>query len=70
MRRTPATVPWTLESPLVSATWDDLERLRLVVGSITKVDEFPEARQPAYKLVIDFGPLGTRTSSAVLSRRS
>jgi tRNA-binding protein len=38
--------------------------MQLVVGSITQVDDFPEARHPAYKLWIDFGPLGTRASSA------
>ncbi len=56
-----------LGSELVSATWDEFERLQLVVGSITQVDDFPEAREPAYKLVIDFGPLGTRASSAQIT---
>jgi tRNA-binding protein len=54
----------------VSATWDEFERLRLVVGSIVEVDDFPEARDPAYKLVIDFGPLGTRASSAQITHYS
>jgi tRNA-binding protein len=54
----------------VSATWDEFERLQLVVGSITQVDDFPEARDPAYKLVIDFGPLGTRASSAQITHYS
>jgi tRNA-binding protein len=49
----------------VTATWDDFERLQLTVGVITEVDDFPEARNPAYRLTIDFGPdLGTRRSSA------
>ncbi len=52
------------------ATWDEFERLQLVVGSITQVDDFPEARHPAYKLVIDFGPLGTRASSAQITHYS
>jgi tRNA-binding protein len=48
-----------------SATWDEFERLRLSVGVITEVEDFPEARNPAYKLTIDFGPeLGIRRSSA------
>jgi tRNA-binding protein len=54
----------------MSATWDDFERLRLVVGTITQVDDFPDARQPAYKLVIDMGPLGTRSSSAQITHYS
>jgi tRNA-binding protein len=49
----------------VSATWDEFERLRLTVGVITDVEDFPEARSQAYKLTIDFGPgIGTRRSSA------
>jgi len=52
------------------ATRDDFKRLRLAVGRITQVDDFPEAREPAYKLVIDFGPLGTRRSSAQLTHYS
>jgi tRNA-binding protein len=48
----------------MSASWDEFERLRLTVGQITAVEDFPEARQPAYKLTIDFGPLGLRRSSA------
>ena len=54
----------------MSATWDDFERLQLVVGTIVQVDEFPDARQPAYKLVIDMGPLGTRVSSAQITHYS
>jgi tRNA-binding protein len=46
-------------------TWDQFEAVDMRVGRITRVDEFPEARQPAYKLEVDFGPeIGTRRSSA------
>jgi tRNA-binding protein len=49
----------------MSATWDDFERLQLRVRVITEVEDFPEARNPAYKLAIDFGPeIGTKPSSA------
>lgn len=48
----------------MTATWDEFERLELVVGVVTDVEDFPEARNPAYKLTIDFGPRGTRRSSA------
>jgi tRNA-binding protein len=49
------------------ATWADFERLQLAVGTIIGVDPFPKARNPAYKLKIDLGPLGTRQSSAQLT---
>ena len=46
-------------------TWDEFRRVDLRVGSIVRVEEFPEARQPAYKLWVDFGEeLGVRKSSA------
>jgi tRNA-binding protein len=51
----------------VTATWDEFERLELAVGAITEVEDFPEARVPAYKLTIDFGERGTRRSSAQIT---
>ena len=48
----------------MTASWEEFERLELTVGVITEVEDFPEARNPAYKLTIDFGPRGTRRSSA------
>ena len=46
-------------------TWDEFRRVDLRVGTIVRVEEFPEARQPAYKLWVDFGEeLGVRKSSA------
>ncbi len=49
-------------------TWDDFARVSMRVGKIIRVEPFPEARKPAYKLWIDFGPYGVRKSSAQLPR--
>jgi tRNA-binding protein len=52
----------------MTASWDEFERLALKVGVINAVDDFPEARNPAYKLTIDFGgEVGSRRSSAQLA---
>jgi tRNA-binding protein len=52
--------------PAGSATFDDFARIDMRVGRIVAVEPFPAARKPAYRLVLDFGPGGTRRSSAQL----
>jgi tRNA-binding protein len=50
-------------------SWADFEKVDIRVGRIVAVDDFPEARSPAYKLTVDFGaPLGVRRSSARVTR--
>ena len=50
-----------------AATWEEFERVGLRAGTIRKVESFPEAHKPAYKVWVDFGPLGVRQSSAQIS---
>jgi len=50
---------------MAEITWADFERVDLRVGTIVAVDPFPEARKPAWKLTVDFGPeVGLKRSSA------
>jgi tRNA-binding protein len=47
---------------------EDFQKVEMRVGRIVDVQDFPEARNPSYKLRIDFGPIGTRMSSAAVRR--
>jgi len=51
----------------VTISWRDFEKVDMRVGVVTDAKDFPEARRPALRLWIDFGPLGVKRSSAQIT---
>ena len=47
--------------------WADFEKILLVAGTVLRVEPFPEARKPAYKVWVDFGPYGEKKTSAQIA---
>ncbi len=53
---------------MTEITWSDFQKVELRVGTIVEVHDFPEARNPAYKVTVDFGSeIGVKKSSAQIT---
>ena len=48
-------------------TWEDFEKIDIRTGTVLEVNDFPDAKKPAYQLTIDFGELGLKKSSAQIT---
>ena len=54
-------------SEATTIEWRDFEKVLIAAGTITRVEAFPEARKPAWKVWADFGPYGEKKTSAQIA---
>ena len=52
---------------MTDITWDDFAKIDIRVGTITEVNNFPKAKNPAWQITIDFGEAGIKRSSAQIT---
>lgn len=55
------------EENVPEISWGEFEKVLIVAGTVTRVEAFPEARKPAWKLWVDFGRYGERKTSAQIA---
>lgn len=55
------------EQPGGEISWADFQKVVTVVGTVVRVEPFPEARKPAWKVWVDFGPYGEKKTSAQIA---
>lgn len=55
------------EDDVSEITWDEFAKVLIVAGTVTRVEFFPEARKPAWKVWVDFGRYGERKTSAQIA---
>ena len=57
-----------MQTPNKELTWDEFMQVEMRVGTILEAELFKEARQPAYKMLLDFGEFGKRKTSAQITK--
>jgi tRNA-binding protein len=58
----------TTAADVADISWGDFEKVLMVAGTVTRVEAFPEARKPAWKVWADFGPYGEKKTSAQIAQ--
>lgn len=56
-----------MEKEMITISWADFEKIEIRTGTILEAQPFPKAKKPSYQLLIDFGELGIKRSSAQIT---